>query len=89
MQMTHHAEERRAQRNLPLEIVQLIQAHGSPRHCHGALSLMLDDATIDLIAEGDLRRRQALCRYRGTYIIESPQGAIITTARQTRRLRRR
>jgi hypothetical protein len=50
---------------------------------------MLDDATIDLIADGDLRRRQALRRYRGTYIIESSQGTIITTARQTRRLRRR
>ena len=88
MRMTRHATERCRQRNLPTDILNLIQSYGAPVHSRGALSLMLDDATIDLIAEGDLRRRQALRRYRGTYLIESAQGVVITAARQTRRRRR-
>ncbi|WP_139214991.1 hypothetical protein [Palleronia marisminoris] len=87
--MTHHASRRSIQRNLPMDILRLIQSYGQPIHSRGALSLMLDEDTIDLIAEDDLRRRQSLRRYRGAYIAESRQGDIITAARRTRRLRRR
>jgi hypothetical protein len=89
MRMSHHAIERRAQRNLPIDILRLIQSYGEPVHSRGALSLMLDDATLDLIAEGDLRRRQSLNRYRGAYLIESRNGIVITAARRTRRHRNR
>ncbi|MFD2741173.1 hypothetical protein ACFSUD_16460 [Sulfitobacter aestuarii] len=88
MRMTFHATERRTQRNLPLDILRLIQSYGEPVHSRGALSLMLDDATIDLIAEGDLRRRQSLSRYRGAYLVESCNGTVITAARRSRRHRR-
>ena len=88
MRMTRHATERSTQRNLPIDILRLIQSYGEPVHSHGALSLMLDDATLDLIAEGDLRRRQDLVRYRGTYLVESHNGTVITAARSTRRYRR-
>lgn len=86
--MTHHAKRRSTHRNLPVNILQLIQDFGRPVHSRGALSLTLDDETLHLIAEGDRRRRQALSRYRGAYIIESYQGIIITVARRTRRMRR-
>ena len=85
MRMTHHATERRSQRNLPMDILRLIQSYGEPVHSRGALSLMLDRETLDLIAEGDLRRRQSLSRYRGVYLIESSNGTVITAARRTRR----
>ena len=88
MRMTRHATERQTLRNLPMDILQLIQFYAEPTHSRGALSLMLDDATIDLIADGDLRRRQFLSRYRGTYLIESRNGRVITAARRTRRHRR-
>ena len=88
MRVTRHATERRAQRNLPVDILQLIQSYGEPVHSRGALSLMLDDATLDLIAEGDLRRRQSLSRYRGAYIVESCNGIVITAAWRTRRHRK-
>lgn len=87
MRMTHHANERRTQRNLPVDILQLIQSYGEPVHSRGALSIMLDDATLDLIAEGDLRCRQSLSRYRGAYLVESRNGIVITAARRTRRYR--
>lgn len=87
MRMTRHANERRAQRNLPVDILRLIQSYGEPVHSRGALSMMLDDATLDLIAEGDLRRRQSLSRYRGAYLVESRNGIVITAARRTRRYR--
>lgn len=89
MRMTRHATERLAQRNLPLDVLRLIQSYGKPVHSRGALSLMLDDGTLDLIAEGDLRRRQALTRYRGVYLVESDNGKVITAARRTRRQRSR
>ncbi|MBJ6372710.1 hypothetical protein [Sedimentitalea arenosa] len=88
MRLTRHATERRTLRNLPVDILQLIRDYGEPVHSRGALSLMLDDATLDLIAEGDLRRRQSLSRYRGAYLIESRDGTVITAARRTRRHRR-
>lgn len=87
MRMTRHATERRTQRNLPMDILRLIQSYGEPVHSRGALSMMLDDVTIDLIAEGDLRRRQSLRRYRGAYLVEDSGGRIITAARRTRRNR--
>jgi hypothetical protein len=87
MRMTRHASDRHIQRNLPLDILRLIQSYGEPVHSRGALSLMLDDATIDLIAEGDRRRRQSLKRYRGVYLVESRRGAVITAARHSRRRR--
>ena len=89
MRMTRHATTRQTQRNLPVDILRLIQSYGEPVHSRGALSLMLDDATLDLIAEGDLRRRQSLSRYRGVYLVESRNGTVITAARRTRRQRRR
>lgn len=89
MRMTHHATKRSTQRNLPVDILRLIQSYGEPVHSGGALSLMLDDATLDLIAEGDLRRRQSLSRYRGVYLVESRNGTVITVARSTRRHRQR
>lgn len=88
MRMTRHATERRSQRNLPMDVLRLIQSYGEPIHSRGALSLMLDRKTLDLIAEGDLRRRQSLSRYRGAYLIESHNGTVITVARRTRRHRR-
>ena len=89
MRMTRHATTRQTQRNLPMDILRLIQSYGEPVHSRGALSLMLDDTTLDLIAEGDLRRRQSLNRYRGVYLVESHNGTVITAARHTRRQRRR
>ncbi len=88
MQLTRHAALRRAQRNFPLDILQLIQAYGTPIHAHGALSLMMDDTAIDLAAEDDRRRRQSLRRYRGAYLIEGKNGAVVTVARGHRRFRR-
>lgn len=88
MRITRHATERRIQRNLPVDILRLIQSYGEPVHSRGAISLMLDEATLDLIAEGDLRRRQSLSRYRGAYLVESRNGTVITAARRTRRHRR-
>ena len=89
MRMTRHATGRCTQRCLPADILRLIQAYGRPIHSRGALSIMLDDATINLIAESDLRRRQVLSRYRGVFIVESPTGSVITVARRTRRHYRR
>ncbi len=89
MRMTRHATERQTWRNLPIDILQLIQSHGAPVHSRGALSVMLDDGTLDLIAEGDIRRRQSLLRYRGVYLVESDNGTVITAARRARRQRRR
>lgn len=88
MRVTRHSEQRRVQRNLPLEILELIDTYGTPCHSRGALSLTLDEISIELAAEGDHRRRIEVERYRGAYIIVGRNNCVVTTARRTRRFRR-
>ena len=88
MRLTHHADRRRAQRTLPLDVLSTICAYGSPRHSKGAVSLTLDGRAIALAAEDDRRLSTDLERYRGTYVIVGDGDRIVTAARRTRRFRR-
>lgn len=88
MQMTRHAERRRAQRGFRSGMVEMIAAYGTAQHAKGAISVTLDSNTIDLIAEDDRRLRHRLERYRGAYLIEGRDGRVVTVARRIRRHRR-
>jgi hypothetical protein len=88
MRLTHHADRRRIQRSLPLEVLSTICAYGSPRYSQGAISLTLDGRAIALAAEDNRRRSTDLDRYRGAYVILGEGDRIVTAARTTRRFRR-
>jgi len=88
MRLTQHADHRRIQRRLPTNILETIFEFGTPVPSEGAVSLVLDDETIELAAEDDRHRRIELERYRGAYLIVGDHGRIITAARRTRRFRR-
>ena len=89
MRTTRHAARRQTQRCIPDHMVRLIRDHAQPVHSRGAVSLMLDDDTIDLVAEDDRHHRDRLRRFRGVYLIEGEGGCIVTVARSRRRHRRR
>ncbi|PWE30279.1 hypothetical protein C4N9_06200 [Pararhodobacter marinus] len=88
MRLTRHADRRRIQRSLPIEVVSTIHAYGTERHAKGALSLTLDGRAIALAAEHDRRLSAELERYRGAYIIVASGDRVVTAARRTRRFRR-
>ena len=87
MRLTQHADRRRRQRCLPLQVLSIICDYGSPRASKGATSYTLDEHSIALAADGDRRRRSQLQRYSGAYVIIE-DGHIKTAARRTRRFRR-
>ena len=89
MRITRHAAARQTQRRIPDRMVRLIRDHARPVPSRGAVSLMLDDDTIDLIAEDDRHHRQRLRGFRGAYLIEGEDGRIVTVAWSRRRHRRR
>jgi len=88
MQLTRHADLRRQQRCIPLEVLSTIYDFGTPFHARGAISLTLDTQSIALASEGDRRKRASLERYRGAYVIVGDGESIVTVARRLRRFRR-
>jgi hypothetical protein len=88
MRLSRHAQSRSIQRSLPLDVLKVIHAYGSPCHSRGALSLQLDKETIHLAAENNRRKRAKLERYRGTYIIIGTDDIVVTAVRRTRHYRR-
>lgn len=87
MRLTQHADHRRIQRRLPVSVLETIYEFGLPAPAKGAVSLTLDEETIQLAAEDNRRRRIELERYRGVYVIVK-ENRIITAARRARRHRR-
>lgn len=88
MRLTHHADRRRTQRSLPMDVLSSIYAFGSEVHSKGLISLTLDRRSISLATEDDRRHRAELERYLGTYIIVGDGESIVTAARRRRRFRR-
>lgn len=88
MYLTRHADLRRVQRSLPIDVLSTIYAYGSASHSKGAMSVTLDGQSIALAAEGDRRMRATLERYRGSYIVIGDGEKVVTAARRCRRFRR-
>ncbi len=88
MHLTRHADLRRIQRSLPVDVLSTIYTYGSASHSKGAMSMTLDGQSIALAAEGDRRMRAILERYRGSYIVVGDGEKVVTTARRRRRVRR-
>lgn len=87
MQMTRHAELRRTQRNIPMEVVEAIYAYGSARYSRGATSLTLDRNSIALASDGDARLKDWLGRYLGIYLVVGLGERVATAARAKRHFR--
>jgi CRISPR/Cas system-associated endonuclease Cas1 len=87
MHMTRHAEQRRAQRNIPMEVVEAIYAFGRARSARGAMSFILDHNSIVHASDGDRGVANRLTRYVNTYLIVGENERIVTAARAKRRLR--
>lgn len=87
MQLTRHASRRIQQRGIPVDILKIIHAYGSPEHAHCAMSLTLDACAIALASEDDRRLRSRLEKYSGCYAIIGDGERAITVARRQRRFR--
>ena len=88
MHLTRHANLRRRQRCIPLEVLSMTYDFGTPVNARGAISLTLDMQAIALASEDDQRKRASLERYRGAYIVIGDGESIVTVARRRRRFRR-
>ena len=87
MQLSYHARFRAQQRGIPEYVVDLICAYGRPSHTRGALSLSLDEESLDRAAEDLTHDRVArLAQFRDVYAIEDG-ATVITVARAKRRHR--
>ena len=88
MHLTRHAAHRRNCRRIPVEVVSTIYDFGATTHVNGAVSLTLDAPSIELASDGDRRKRAALERYTGAYIVVGGGENVLTVARRRRRLHR-
>lgn len=88
MRLTAHAAHRMQHRNFPRCVVEAIVSYGVAYFVKGAVSVMLDNQAIGLVAETDKMLAIKLERYRGTYAVIGDEGQIITVARRTRRLKK-
>ncbi len=88
MHLTRHAALRRNRRRIPFDIMSTIYDFGATTHVNGAVSVTLDAHSIALASDGDRRRRAALERYSGAYIVVADGENVLTVARRRRRLHR-
>lgn len=65
MRFTAHAIERMQHRNFPQSVVEAIVSYGVANFVKGAVSVMLDNQAIGLVAETDKYLAIKLERYRG------------------------
>jgi hypothetical protein len=86
---TRHASVRRQQRSIPLEAVDLLWEFGTVARANGADCLFFDrvarQRAATTIGRNELRRAE---RYLNAYAVVADDGAVITVAWRTRRLRR-
>ncbi|MCW3781563.1 hypothetical protein [Defluviimonas salinarum] len=87
-QLTHHAEARCQQRSISAKLRDVIYAYGSESRSRRAACFWLDRRALEL-ATDDLGSHAGkwLERHMGAFLVVSDEGAVITAAHSTRRLR--
>jgi hypothetical protein len=87
MRLTHHASKRVQQRGIPPWFLELLVAHGRPRHDgHGAMVISVDHDTRRKLQALLPRTQYAQAeRYFHVYAVLSPDDAIITAAHRAHR----
>jgi hypothetical protein len=87
--ITNHAQARLQQRGIPVYVVESLLDFGRETHDHrGGTKIFFDHRARSSLrkAAGDLYK--AMVPYLNTYIVVSLDGALITTAHRTRRIKR-
>ena len=86
MQLTHHAQQRAAQRSIPEAVIEAIYSYGESYCARGCMGYRLDRHSIALAADdlpaSDIER---LRRYVGTYIIANGEKVVTAAFAKSRR----